>query len=102
MDQIGIFDFVAPLWRYEGTQSWHFLTVPADVSDDIDELTAGLRRGFGSVRVEVTVGSTSWRTSAFSDRKRGGYLLPMKKEVRLAEHLTAGNDVRARLELLDL
>ena len=102
MPDIGSFAVSAPLWRYPGAAGWHFVTVPPDVSDHISDLTAGLRRGFGSVRVDVTVGETTWRTSIFPDSKTGTYLLPVKKAVRDAERLDDGDDVRALLELVDL
>lgn len=42
-------------------------------------------------------------TSIFPDRKRGAYLLPIKRDVRTAEGLTAGDQVTVRLALeLDL
>ena len=102
MAQIGVFEFTAPLWRYPGADGWHFVTVPEDVSTDISDLTDGVKRGFGSVRVAVTVGATSWRTSVFPDSKTGTYLLPMKKAVRVAERLDAGSDCQVVLELVDL
>src|SRR5262249_10621903 len=91
----------APLWRSPGADGWHFVSLPAGISADISDITAGTRRGFGSVRVTVTVGATSWRTSIFPDSKTGAYLLPVKKEVRLAEHLEAGDEVRAQLQAAD-
>jgi hypothetical protein len=102
MTRIGIFVFSAPLWQHPGADGWHFVSVPAEISDDIADLTASTRRGFGSVRVTVTVGSTSWQTSVFPDRKSGTYLLPMKKSVRTAEQLVAGAAVEAQLEIVDL
>lgn len=100
--RIGRFSFAAPLWRYPGTGNWHFVTVPVDVSADIEDLSAGIRRGFGSVRVAVTVGGTRWRTSVFPDGKSGTYLLPVKKAVRQAEDLEVDEDVPVTLELADL
>lgn len=102
MTEIGSFEFDAALWLHPGADGWHFVTVPPEVSADIGDLTAGLRRGFGSVRVAATVGATSWRTSIFPDSRTGTFLLPMKKAVRAAEGLVAGDRVRARLELVDL
>jgi Domain of unknown function (DUF1905) len=98
---IGRFEFSAPLWRYPGADGWHFVSLPPAVSADITDLTAGSRRGFGSVRVAVRVGATAWRTSVFPDRKTGTFLLPVKQAVRAAEHLEAGDDVRAQLEILN-
>jgi hypothetical protein len=96
------FEFTASLWRYPGEGGWHFVSLPAEIGDDITSLTAGIRAGFGSVRVAVTVGATSWRTSIFPDSKTGTYLLPVKKEVRDAEDLDTGDDVRARIQIVDL
>jgi hypothetical protein len=100
--RIGTFEFGAPLWRYPTADGWHFVSLPAEVSAEITEITAGARRGFGSVRVAVTVGATSWRTSIFPDSKAGTCLLPVKKTVRVAEHLEAGDEVRAQLHIADL
>jgi hypothetical protein len=100
--RIGTFEIGAPLWQYPSADGWHFVSLPAEVSAEIAEIAAGARRGFGSVRVDVTVGATSWRTSIFPDSKTGTYLLPVKKAVRVAEHLTAGDEVRAQLQLADL
>ena len=102
MTHIGTFEFSAPLWRYPGADGWHFVSVPAQISDDIGDITHHIRRGFGSVRVAVTVGGTTWRTSILPDRKTGTYVLPMKKAVRTAEHLLTGADVVAQLEVVDL
>jgi hypothetical protein len=102
MTGIGTFEFSAPLWRYPDADGWHCVSVPAEISDDITDLTVSIRRGFGSVRVAVTVGGTTWRTSIFPDRKTGTYMLPMNKAVRTAEHLVTGADVEAQLEIVDL
>ena len=102
MTRVGTFEFAAPLWRYPGADGWHFVSLPAEISGDITDMTAGARRGFGSVRVAVTVGGTSWRTSIFPDSRTGAYLLPVKKAVRSAEHLEAGDEVKAHLQIADL
>ena len=102
MTYVGAFEFAALLWRYPGADGWHFVSLPSEISADITDLTLGTRRGFGSVRVAVTVGATSWRTSIFPDSKSGAYLLPMKRAVRMAEHFEAGDEVRARLEIVGL
>jgi len=101
--RIGTFEFAAPLWLYPGADGWHFVSLPPEISADITDIAAGIRRGFGSVRVAVTVGATSWQTSIFPDSKSGTYMLPVKRAVRAAEHLEAGDDeVRAQLEIADL
>jgi hypothetical protein len=99
---VNTFEFTADLWRYTGQAAWYFVTLPHDVADDIDELTADDRRGFGSVRVEVTVGATTWNTSVFPDTKSESFVLPVKKAVRVAEDLDEGSSVAVRLVLVDV
>ena len=56
-------------------------------------------RGFGSVKVEATIGDVTWRTSVFP-LNSGGYLLPVKAEVRRRAGIAAGDEVTVELELL--
>jgi len=93
--------FRAELWLHQGDAAWHFVTVPGEVSDDIEARTVDQRRGFGSVRVRVTIGGSTWDTSVFPDSKRQAYLLPVKKDVRRAEGISAGDDVDVHLQLVD-
>jgi len=81
-----------------------FVAVAGELADEVSahELTRrleiGKRRGFGSVKVRVQVGASRWRTSLFP-RKEGGWFLPIKKVVRVAEGLREGELVSVRLEL---
>ena len=98
------YDFEAELWLWEArrTDAWTFVSLPTDIADEVLELTAPFERGFGSVRVEVTVGETVWRTSIFPDSGKRTYVLPIKKAVRKAEQLQVGDTARVRLVLLDV
>ncbi len=82
--------FTAALWLWKDDGSWWFVTVPDDVSDDIEDRHGSSAGGFGSVKVEVTVGATTWRTSLFPSKAQRAYVLPVKKSVRTAEALTEG------------
>jgi len=95
------FEFTAPLWLYGGKATWHFLTLPFEVTDEIDELAHESKRGFGSVRVQVTIGNTSWATSVFPDNSRKSFIVPVKAAVRKAEGLTVDGDCHVRLQLVD-
>lgn len=95
------FRFTAPLWQVTAQDGWFFLTLPEEYADDLRDVPRA-SRGFGSVRVRVTVGDSTWSTSVFPDSKRGSYLLPIKKAVRTAEGLAEGDDVPVALEVLDL
>lgn len=90
-------EFEAELWVLDGS-SWVFLSVPPDVDDEI-RMLGGPPQGFGSVRVEVTVGSVTWRTSVFPDKARG-FSLPVKKQVRRTESLEVGDRCGVRLRLV--
>jgi hypothetical protein len=93
--------FQASLWLHQGDAGWHFLTLPTEVADEIDEVTSEQRRGFGSVRVRARIGSTAWATSIFPDTKAGSFVLPVKKAVREAEDIADGDTVDVTLDLVD-
>ena len=78
------------VWVYPGMDGWHFVSVSKKVSLEIRNYFGGRGRGFGSIPVTVTVGSTSWKTSIFPDKKTATYLLPLKKEVRKKEGIEEG------------
>jgi len=94
--------FNAELWLWEArADNWTFVTVPADISEDIRELAAAPRRGFGSIRVQAAIGSSAWRTSIFPDATHGCYVMPVKAKVRKAEGLGEGDTASVSIELVD-
>ena len=87
-------------WRASpGPSGWVFVSLPEALSDEIAE--TGRAGGFGSVRVEVVCGTTTWRTSVFPDTARGCYVLPLKKAVRTAEGIVVGRPVTLSVEPVD-
>lgn len=91
----------APVWLWSaGKGGWHFLTVPPEQAVEIRVESMAARRGFGSVRVEVAIGAMRWRTSLFPDSKSGGYLLPIKAEIRHRAGIAAGDEVTVAIELI--
>lgn len=98
-----VVEFEAELWLWQARrpESWTFVTLPADASEEIRELTGGQARGFGSVRVRVTVGGSVWTTSIFPGSAQSGYVLPVKRAVRTAEALDTGDTVSVTVELVD-
>lgn len=96
--------FEAPLWLWDArqTDSWTFVSLPPDVADEVLDAGEGAARGFGSLRVEVTVGTTTWRTSVFPSKGLGTFVLPIKRAVRRAEGLDDGDHAQIRLRLLDV
>ena len=95
--------FDAELWIWDARRgdSWTFVTLPVEASEEIRDLTDGPRRGFGSVRVRAVIGGSAWTTSIFPDGTRNAYVLPVKRAIRRAESLDAGDTASVTVELLD-
>ena len=90
----------APLWLWTGENgSWHFITVPEELSGEIRAHAMAALRGFGSVRLQATIDDVTWRTSVFPVRS-SGYILPVKADVRRKTGIAPEDVVTAKLELL--
>jgi len=94
-----VFDARLWVWDARKADSWTFVRLPEDVSDEVRELAAGPRRGFGAVRVRARIGATVWRTSIFPGSD--AYVLPVKRAVRRAESIEAGDVATVALEVLE-
>jgi hypothetical protein len=91
----------APVWIWNAEKgSWHFLTVPADQATEFRVHSMSARTGFGSVRVEACIGGVRWRTSLFPDSRSGGYLPPIKADVRRRARVAAEDVVLVELALI--
>jgi hypothetical protein len=77
----------------------HFVSLPEERSGEVRAHSLAFRRGFGSVRVQVTLETETWRTSLFPV-KEGGYFLPVKVAVCRKVGIVAGDEVTVDLELL--
>ena len=87
------------IWKGEAAGRWYFITIPEEQSDEIRAHAFGNPRGFGSVRIEATIGEVIWRTSVFP-LNSGGYVLPVKADVRRKAGIGAGDEVTVELDLL--
>jgi hypothetical protein len=95
-----VITFTGPLksWAFaDGTS--HFMTVPEDFAGEIKAHALMVRRGFGSVRVEMCLHDVTWRTSIFPSRS-GGYFLPVKIDVLRRAGVSGGDEVTVALDLL--
>ncbi|MFD5598654.1 DUF1905 domain-containing protein [Leucobacter sp. NPDC058333] len=94
------FAFTSPLARWDKKPAlWTFVLLSEEISDAIAATTAGREKGFGSARVQVTVGAAVWTTSIFPSDS--AYMLPIKKAVRESEGLELGAPVVGTVQLLD-
>ena len=87
------------IWKGQAAGRWYFVTVPEEQSAEIKAHAFGSPRGFGSVRVSATIGEVGWHTSVFP-LTRGGYVLPVKADIRRQANIGAGDEVTVRLDLL--
>ena len=96
--------FTAPLWRWKAQDSWFFVTLPEETAAVVRERPRP-PRGFGSVRVRVHLDgpgpAMEWDTSVFPDSTSGGYVLPVKKQVRRVHDLEEGDPLEILLEVLE-
>lgn len=90
--------FDTELWLWDGDGGWHFVTLPPDVADEIDDHVP-VKNGFGSVKVTATIGETTWSTSVFPHKAAQSFILPVKQQVRRANGVEAGDTVRVRLRV---
>jgi hypothetical protein len=84
---------------YPGEGGWRFLGLPLKTGREIKEKFGKHAKGWGSLPVSVNLGTTSWDTSIFPDRKSGTYLLPLKALVRKKEDILDDDSVEFTLKL---
>jgi Domain of unknown function (DUF1905) len=92
------------LWRWtggSGTGTWHFLTIDGPAGEALAATALmrrleGMSRGFGSLKVTATIGSSRFSTSLFPSNELG-WMLPVKASVRKAEGLIAGDTISVEL-----
>lgn len=90
-------------WTGSSNGSWHFLTIDGQAGEALSATALmrrleGLSRGFGSLKVIVTIGDTRFATSVFP-LKGEGWLLPVKAAVRKAEGLGDGDEITVDLRV---
>ena len=95
-----------PLWRWTtpaAPAAWHFITIDGSAGEALSATALmrkleGMARGWGSLKVVATIGTSRWNTSVFP-AKETGWILPVKAAVRKAEGLIEGEVVEVVLEL---
>lgn len=84
---------------YPGVSGWRFLGIPEKEGKEIKQNHGIHSRGWGSLPVSVTIGSTTWDTSIFPDKRSGSYLLPLKSKIRKIEDISDDSMVTFLLRL---
>lgn len=90
-------EFTAEVWEWRGPAPFHFVSVPAELCDEVREVADVVSYGWGMVPVALRIGATQWTTSLWP--KDGGYVVPLKDKVRRAETIDLGDMVSVSMEI---
>lgn len=82
-------------WR--GPAPFHFVAVPEAQALKIKAEAARLTYGWGVIPVKGKVGKVEFTTSLFP--KNGGYLVPIKNDVRIPQSIEVGDTIAITLTL---
>ncbi|MBP8232932.1 MAG: DUF1905 domain-containing protein [Rhizorhabdus sp.] len=96
------FEVDATLWCWQPNRKgggWHFVTIDGQTAAEMRYAALGRTGGFGSIRVDVRIGGTRWQTSVFPHKESGGFILPVKADVRKREGLSEGDAVTVSLAI---
>ena len=88
-------EFTGEVWWWRGPAPHHFVRVPDEDAAQIDEVAAAVTYGWGMIPVSVRLGGSTWSTSLWP--KDGGYIVPLKAEVRRREGVAVGDRVAIAL-----
>ncbi len=89
--------FSAELFEWRGPAPFYWLPLPADACDYVRGEAAEATYGWGAIPVCVRIGGTEWETSLLP--RDGGYVLPVKKDVRTQERFSDGDTVTVAMSL---
>jgi hypothetical protein len=95
MDKAKTFSQKAKVWVYPGLAGWHFITLDKKLSSQIREK---YKKGF--VKIEATVGQSTWPTSLFPHKQSGSYLLCIKASIRKKEGILSDDEVKVQIKVL--
>ena len=89
-------EFSGELVEWRGPAPYHFVPLPPDEADHVDEVKADVVY-WGVVPVRARIGGTAFTTSMFP--REDTWFLPVKDAVRRAERLELGDVVDVRLQV---
>jgi hypothetical protein len=90
-------EFTDAVFEWRGPAPYHFVWVPEDEADEIQDVAAAITYGWGMIPVAVTIGATTWATALWP--KDGRYVVPLKDKVRNAERIGLGDVVTVQLQI---
>ena len=91
------FTFSGELIYWRGPAPFHFIRVPEAECELIRDAAGFVSYGWGMIPVTARIGGVSWRTSMWP--KDGGYLLPVKAEVRRRMDLQVSDETVVEIQV---
>ena len=89
--------FSGELWYWRGPAPFHFVTVPDEQCGALEAASSFVSYGWGMIPAGARIGATAFRTALFP--KDGGYVVPVKTDVRRREKLELGDTVTVQLTI---
>ena len=90
-------EFGGEVWFWHGPAPHHFVSVPDELCGAIEATSGLVSYGWGMVPVTVRLGTSEWVTSLWP--KDGGYIVPLRAEVRRREQVALGDTVAVALTI---
>jgi hypothetical protein len=90
-------EFSGPVWFWRGPAPWHFVTVPEEPAELLASAAEIVTYGWGMVPVTAHLGASTWTTSLWPHQ--GGYIVPLKTDVRRREGVELDDVVELRLDV---
>lgn len=95
MGKTQTFSQKAKVWVYPGPGGWHFITLDKKLSSQIRKK---YKKGF--VKIEATIGQSTWSTSLFPHKQSSSYLLCIKASIRKKEEILPDDEVKVQIKLI--
>ncbi len=89
--------FSGIVFHWRGPAPHYFVKVTDNESDAIAAVAKRVTYGWGMIPVRVGIGASEWKTSLFP--KNGGYLVPLRADIRAREGIAEGDAVAIQLDI---
>ena len=96
-DILGCFRFETRVICWRGPSPFFFAPIPTQYVEELRRLAKIVTYGWGMAPVEPRIGAVDFNTSLYP--KEGGYLLPLKAEVRRKANITAGDLIAVEMAI---
>jgi hypothetical protein len=87
--------FQAKVWQHASPGGWYFVSLPAEIAQEIRENLKWQEEGWGRLKATARIGKSEWETAIWFDTILKTYLLPLKAAIRQKENLDADKVISA-------